>query len=54
MTELVVVLTGAGDTNARIALNEAIGRNGDAGDNLVNIADAVVSLRARPQVTGPS
>lgn len=46
LAELVVELSGVGPENARIALDEALARNGDAGDQLLNIADAIITLRS--------
>ncbi len=46
LAELIVVLAGAGPQTARLAIEAAIGRNGDAGDNLINVADAIVTLRS--------
>lgn len=45
LAELVVVLSGARHHEARDAITEAIDRNGDAGDNLINVADAIMALR---------
>ena len=45
LAELVVVLSGARHDDARDAIDHAIDRNGDAGDNLINVADAVTALR---------
>lgn len=45
LTELVVHLTGAGDSTARDAVVGAIDRNGAWGDGLLNVADALVALR---------
>jgi hypothetical protein len=45
LTELVVHLTGAGDTTAREAVIGAIDRHGAWGDSLLNVADALVALR---------
>lgn len=47
LAELVVVLSGARHDDARTAIDHAIDRNGDAGDNLINVADAVAALRNR-------
>jgi hypothetical protein len=45
LTELVVHLTGAGDSTAREAVIGAIDRHGAWGDGLLNVADALVALR---------
>lgn len=45
LTELVVHLTGAGDSTAREAVIGAIDRHGAWGDRLLNVADALVALR---------
>ena len=48
LAELVVGLAGARTTDARDAIDVALSRNGDAGDQLLNIADAIISLRHDP------
>jgi hypothetical protein len=54
LAELVVELCGVGSANARTALDDAFARNGDAGDQLLNIADAIISLRnGAAEITGP-
>ncbi len=45
LAELVVELSGARHETARIALEDAFARNGDTGDQLLNIADAIITLR---------
>ncbi len=45
LAELVGKLSGAHHENARVALDEALARNGDTGDQLLNIADAIITLR---------
>jgi hypothetical protein len=45
LAELVVELTGVRHTSAHHALEAALARNGDTGDQLLNIADAIISLR---------
>ncbi len=45
LVELVVILSGANSRVAGVALDDAIGRNGDSGDNLLNVADAIIRLR---------
>lgn len=45
LAELVVELSGVEHSNARNALDEALARNGDSGDQLLNIADAIITLR---------
>lgn len=45
LAELVVELSGVEHANAREALDEALARNGDTGDQLLNIADAIITLR---------
>lgn len=45
LAELVVELSGVEHANARNALDEALARNGDTGDQLLNIADAIITLR---------
>ncbi len=46
--ELVVELSGAEVTEARVAIDDALARNGDTGDQLLNIADAIITLRNGP------
>ncbi|NIS29606.1 MAG: hypothetical protein GWN79_03710 [Actinobacteria bacterium] len=46
LAELVVELSGAEKAPARDAIRDAMHRYGDAGDNLINVADALVNLRA--------
>ena len=46
--ELVVELCGVGTANAHVALDAALARNGGHGDQLLNIADAIISLRSGP------
>jgi len=46
LAELVVELSGVEHANARDALTDALARNGDAGDQLLNIADAITTLRS--------
>jgi hypothetical protein len=46
LAELVGELSGVEHANARVALDEAFARNGDTGDQLLNIADAIITLRA--------
>lgn len=45
LAELVSVLSGADADRARIAVGTALGRNGAWGDALLNVADALVTLR---------
>lgn len=45
LAELVGELSGAAHDSARLALDEALARNGDTGDQLLNIADAIITLR---------
>ena len=45
LTELVIRLTGAHDDTARDAVTDAVYRHGDWGDGLLNIAEALVTLR---------
>jgi hypothetical protein len=45
LAELVAELAGARTDAAQQAIDVAISRNGDAGDQLINIADAIISLR---------
>jgi hypothetical protein len=49
LTELVIHLTGAHDDTARDAVSDAVDRHGDWGDGLLNIADALVTLRRTPR-----
>jgi hypothetical protein len=44
--ELVVELSGVGAAHAHHALHAARARNGDHGDQLLNIAEAIISLRS--------
>lgn len=44
LTELVIHLSGAEDTTARAAVADAVRRNGDWGDGLLNVADALVTI----------
>ena len=46
LTELVTHLSGAPLPSARVAVNDATERNGVWGDNLLQVADALVTLRA--------
>ena len=45
LSELVTHLSGAPMDHARVAVSDAADRNGVWGDSLLNIADALVSLR---------
>jgi hypothetical protein len=45
LTELVVQLSGAPGEAARGAVEDAVARNGRWGDNLLNVADALVTVR---------
>lgn len=45
LTELVTHLSGAPGEAAREAVIDAVTRNGEWGDNLLNIADALVAVR---------
>ena len=45
LADLVVELSGVDHANARDALDAALARNGDTGDQLINIADAIITLR---------
>lgn len=55
LTDLVVELCGVARPTARDALDDAVARNGDAGDQLLNIADAIISLRNEPaELSRPS
>jgi hypothetical protein len=52
LAELVVELTGVRHATAQDALGQALARNGDTGDQLLNIADAIISLRSgRAEIT---
>ena len=55
LAELVVVLSGAPANDAQDAIDDALARNGDTGDQLLNIADAIITLRqnGRAEVTRP-
>lgn len=44
--ELVVELCGVGAAHAHHALDAARARNGEYGDQLLNIAEAIISLRS--------
>ena len=46
LAELVHELSGVGPDRARAAVDAAIARHGDDGDALLNVADALVSLRS--------
>ncbi|MFT5204693.1 MAG: hypothetical protein ACI9C1_004104 [Candidatus Aldehydirespiratoraceae bacterium] len=48
LAELVVELAGARTDDAQQAIDVALSRNGDTGDQLINIADAIISLRHDP------
>lgn len=50
LAELVTRLSGVGPDTARWAIEDAVARNGDAGDNLLNVADAIISLRHDPAI----
>lgn len=53
LAELVVELSGASAPAAREAIHEALARNGDTGDQLLNIADAIITVRNGPaEITG--
>lgn len=45
LAELVVELSGVTRDEARGAIDAALARNGDTGDQLLNIADAIITLR---------
>jgi hypothetical protein len=45
LTELVTLLTGANGDTAREAVADAVDRHGDWGDGLLNVAEALVTLR---------
>jgi hypothetical protein len=45
LAELVTHLSGAPGEAARGAIEEAVERNGPWGDNLLNIADALIAVR---------
>ncbi len=45
LAELVGELSGVHHENARDAVDQALARNGDTGDQLLNIADAIITLR---------
>ena len=45
LTELVTLLTGANGDAAREAVADAVDRHGDWGDGLLNVAEALVTLR---------
>ena len=45
LTELVTHLSGAPMDHARSAVHDAADRNGVWGDSLLNVADALVTLR---------
>lgn len=53
LAELVVELSGAEADDARDAIDDALARNGDAGDQLLNIADAIITLRNGPAEVSP-
>ena len=48
LAELVVELSGVAPDAAQDAIDAALARNGDAGDQLLNIADAIITLRNGP------
>jgi len=55
LAELVVELSGVRPKNARDALDQALARNGDSGDQLLNIADAIITLRSGgEEITAPT
>jgi len=45
LAELVVELSGVRPKKALDAVEQAMARNGDSGDQLLNIADAIITLR---------
>ncbi|MEM7143374.1 MAG: hypothetical protein AAF548_20330 [Actinomycetota bacterium] len=54
LAELVVELSGAPIDDAKGAIDDALARNGDTGDQLLNIADAIITLRNGPaEITHP-
>lgn len=53
LAELVVELSGAEADDARDAIDDALARNGDTGDQLLNIADAIITLRNGPAEVSP-
>ncbi|MDW3220693.1 MAG: hypothetical protein R8F63_18970 [Acidimicrobiales bacterium] len=53
LAELVVSLSGATAPAAREAVDAALARNGDTGDQLLNIADAIITLRNGPAEIAP-
>ena len=53
LAELVVELSGAEADDARDAIDDALARNGDTGDQLLNIADAIITLRSGPAEVSP-
>lgn len=54
LAELVVELSGVDEAPARAAIRDAMHRYGDAGDNLINVADALVNLRAGEAPAAPA
>ena len=48
LAELVVELSGVEPDDARDAIDTAIARNGEDGDRLLSVAEAIISLRHEP------
>lgn len=48
LAELVVELSGVEPDDARDAIDAALERNGEEGDQLRNVAEAIISLRQEP------
>ncbi len=48
LAELVVELSGVKPDDARDAIDAALARNGEDGDRLLNVAEAIISLRREP------
>lgn len=48
LAELVVELSGVEPDDARHAIDESLARNGDHDDRLLNVAEAIISLRREP------
>ena len=54
LTDLVVELCGVDRPQAHHALADAVARHGDAGDQLLNVADAIIMLRHEPaEISAP-
>jgi hypothetical protein len=54
LAELIDELSGSGRSHAQDALDDARTRHGNAGDQLLNVAEAIISLRKGPAELTPT